>query len=199
MMAEKGELKFRSPLVGRDAELGKLKEFLNNSIKGLSKLALLEGEAGVGKTRLIEELFPHVREIGVDLVFVHCSPLSVNDPYGVFIDIIEKKVSSDGISKDKMPIFEFLKPEEFKDENEVRVDLLRHQSRMFELVSQFLIQLTEDKEMCIIIDDIHYADAQSLKLLHYVIKSLGKVDRHNHTGQVEEGRGPPNGPPDASR
>ena len=43
-------------LIGRDQELGSLSEQLRNAIAGGGALILLSGEAGVGKTRLLETL-----------------------------------------------------------------------------------------------------------------------------------------------
>src|SRR5215213_8119369 len=46
----------RSPLVGRQAERGRLEEALDRARLGDGSLVLIAGEAGVGKTRLVEEL-----------------------------------------------------------------------------------------------------------------------------------------------
>ena len=41
------------PLVGRDSELGELRERLESAARGSREAILLEGEAGIGKSRLI--------------------------------------------------------------------------------------------------------------------------------------------------
>jgi adenylate cyclase len=46
----------RSPLVGRDAELARLRRVLDELASGRGCVVLMTGEAGIGKTRLIEEL-----------------------------------------------------------------------------------------------------------------------------------------------
>ena len=43
-------------LVGRDEELGELRRGLADAIEGRGGLFLLTGRAGIGKTRLVEEL-----------------------------------------------------------------------------------------------------------------------------------------------
>ena len=42
--------------IGRKNELGKLNEIVKKSSKGICNLLLIEGESGIGKTRLISEL-----------------------------------------------------------------------------------------------------------------------------------------------
>jgi len=171
-MTKKKEPKYHSQLVGRAQELAKLKEQFENSMEGSRKLVLIEGEVGIGKTRLIEELYPQMEELRFEIISVRCQKQKVNDPYGIFFDIIDKKVSTGKDSKSKTPILEFLETGKLKEEGGLRPDLLRHQSRMFELVSQFLIQTARESPICIVFDDLHNADVQSLKLLHYVVKSL---------------------------
>jgi predicted ATPase len=173
-MTEPTEPRARPPLVGRDRELARLKSALANSISGPGKLLVLEGEAGIGKTRLMEELIPAAEEMGLDVVLVHCTPLKTNDPYGVFTDLIGRKRSSAGLTGEETTALDVISRDRPKDEGEMRVDLLRFQSRIFELVSQFLLRLTEKKPLCVLIDDLHNADMESLKLLHYAVKSLEK-------------------------
>ncbi len=52
------ELALRQPaLIGRDAELTKLKQYLDDAIAGKGSTIFIAGEAGIGKTRLASELF----------------------------------------------------------------------------------------------------------------------------------------------
>ncbi|MHA2238723.1 MAG: BREX system ATP-binding domain-containing protein [Candidatus Hodarchaeales archaeon] len=55
-------------LVGRTKELDELKSHLHNAIDGHGNSVFISGEAGVGKTRLLEELKTYAREQGVDVL-----------------------------------------------------------------------------------------------------------------------------------
>ena len=51
------ELALKQPeLIGREEELSKLKERLNNAIAGKGSAIFISGEAGIGKTRLVSEV-----------------------------------------------------------------------------------------------------------------------------------------------
>jgi predicted ATPase len=55
-------------MVGREGELAELKTFLDRAREGHGNTVFIAGEAGVGKTRLLEELKGYAREQGVDVL-----------------------------------------------------------------------------------------------------------------------------------
>jgi predicted ATPase len=55
-------------MVGREGELKELKTFLDKAREGHGNLVFISGEAGVGKTKLVEELKEYAREEGVDVL-----------------------------------------------------------------------------------------------------------------------------------
>jgi len=54
----------RTELVGRDAELGVLVNALEGALAGQPRIVLCQGEPGIGKTRLIEDLVQIATERG---------------------------------------------------------------------------------------------------------------------------------------
>jgi DNA-binding SARP family transcriptional activator/tetratricopeptide (TPR) repeat protein len=59
-------------LVGREHELGLLQERWQQALRGSAGFAVLAGEAGVGKTRLLDELASQVRRAGFDTMRARC-------------------------------------------------------------------------------------------------------------------------------
>jgi hypothetical protein len=57
-----------TPFLGRAQELSQLEEFTRRAESGHGQVVLLTGEAGIGKSRLIEELKPFLRERGFLLI-----------------------------------------------------------------------------------------------------------------------------------
>jgi len=67
-----------TPLVGRDLEVALLLERWTQSQDGAGQVVLLRGEAGIGKSRLVEMLREHVRSEGATRIVFRCSPYHQN-------------------------------------------------------------------------------------------------------------------------
>ena len=65
-------------LVGRDEELGLLRRRWEQSKEGLGQVVLIRGEAGIGKSSLVETLRAQVRRGGYTRVAFRCSPYHTN-------------------------------------------------------------------------------------------------------------------------
>jgi len=97
----------KSPLVGRIEELNVLKEFLKKLLEGKRSIVIITGEAGVGKSRLIEELFTYSLSLALEQAQVvnwcsgYCSPYKETS-YLPFIEIIKQicNIESDDNEKD---------------------------------------------------------------------------------------------------
>jgi predicted ATPase/class 3 adenylate cyclase len=67
-----------TPLVGREQEVGLLLERWAQSTEGHGQVVLLSGEAGIGKSRLVEVLRERVGREGTTWLTFHCSPYHMN-------------------------------------------------------------------------------------------------------------------------
>jgi predicted ATPase/class 3 adenylate cyclase len=96
----------KSPLVGRVEPFNVIKEFLDKLIDGKSSTVALIGEAGVGKSRLIEELFTHSLSVALERATVvnwysgSCSPYK-ETIYLPFVEIIRQMCSIHSDDTDK--------------------------------------------------------------------------------------------------
>ena len=85
----------RAKLIGRDEELGKLKDAYHEVLQGRGQMASIIGEAGVGKSRLISELKEHIQENSAtrnpnsEIVWLEgrCLELGMTASYWVFLDL----------------------------------------------------------------------------------------------------------------
>src|SRR5580693_3642809 len=71
----------RGPLVGRQAEFGRLRALLRDAAAGSPVVALVSGDAGVGKTRLVAELSAQARQDGFAVLTGRCAELADTVPY----------------------------------------------------------------------------------------------------------------------
>jgi len=81
-----GEPAVDRPLVGRDLELGRLKTTLDQLTDGQGQVVLIVGEAGIGKTRLLDEM----RRTGGRVTWLegHCLSYGARSPFGPFVEIL---------------------------------------------------------------------------------------------------------------
>ena len=68
-------------LVGRDGELRRLLDLLDDAAEGRPRHALISGDAGVGKTRLVSELAARATGRGFTVLSGRCAELGDSIPY----------------------------------------------------------------------------------------------------------------------
>ena len=71
----------RGKLVGRQAELARLRALLDEAAAGMPVVALVGGDAGLGKTRLVTELSQQARQAGFTVLTGRCAELADTVPY----------------------------------------------------------------------------------------------------------------------
>jgi class 3 adenylate cyclase len=90
-----GEVPASRPLVGREAEIGRLNAMLDRLVSGQGQVTLVVGEAGIGKTRLLTEL----RRAAADrLVWLegHSRSYGARSPFGPFVEILRHWLDDEG-------------------------------------------------------------------------------------------------------
>lgn len=75
-------------LVGREEEITYLKKLLDDAIQGKGRIVFISGEAGIGKTRLVEELVSYAQDMGVLFIQGRCLYREGADPYLPFLDAL---------------------------------------------------------------------------------------------------------------
>ncbi|MEM9892342.1 MAG: AAA family ATPase [Actinomycetota bacterium] len=79
----------RGSMIGRDAELDRLLQLVD----GESRLALITGEPGIGKTMLVEEFVARLGP-GIDVLRAYATPTSADRPYDIIRSATADRVSS---------------------------------------------------------------------------------------------------------
>jgi predicted ATPase len=171
-----------SPMVGRSGEWESLRKAYERASEG--HVVALEGEAGIGKTRLAEEFVAHVRESGAVTLAARCYAGETNLAYGPFAEALESALGQADFVRRLEEIPAYLLSEAgrllpgivelFPDLPAAPpLEAPGAQSRFFEGVSRVLLAVCEGTRPGILfLDDLQWADDASLDLLSYLVRRL---------------------------
>jgi predicted ATPase len=169
-------------LIGRQAELNELQELWLRARQGHAHLALISGEPGIGKTRLAREVQEHARLDGAVVLAGGCYEFEAVAPYVPFVEALRKWVEaqSEPALHDQLgavaPELARLVPE-----IEARLGPLtpnpslppdQERLRLFDNLARFFRSLAPTHGLLIVLDDLHWADQDTLSLLHYLLHRL---------------------------
>jgi len=89
---------WRAPVYGREDELQKLRAFYDAANSGEGSVVLIEGEAGIGQSRLIDELIGRMHRDGEDinLLFGSYPPGGAETAAGGFSTAYREQFGEDG-------------------------------------------------------------------------------------------------------
>ena len=163
-------------LLGRDHELELLLELARRAGDGDGGAALVVGEAGIGKSRLVNEFARRARENGVLVLVGECVDLAEAElPYAPIVGALRAVVrerSEPGLAK----IFGAARSElarllpELGDPGP-SVQGSVGQTRLFELVLGVLSRLSQERPVALVIEDVHWADSASLDLVAFLVRN----------------------------
>ncbi len=160
--------------VGRVPELSALIEAFDDARAGRAMTALVGGEAGVGKSRLVRELGAHARRNGARVLVGHCLDLEEGGlPYAPFVDILrtlERELPADEGGATIGPLRVALgsptsdSASTGPDSATAAADPFGR-ARVFELLLTLLDRLTAQGPVVLVIEDIHWADRSTDDLI----------------------------------
>jgi len=161
-------------MVGRDGELSRLLTLLDDAGAGRSVVALVSGDAGVGKSRLISEAVALAAGRGFTVLSGHCAELGDSVPYLPMADALRGAAQSSGVrdALSSRPALNRLLPEgtDGQREDEDRSGLARQQ--MLGGVLGLLTELAAAAPVLLVLEDLHWADASTRDLVIFLSRML---------------------------
>lgn len=162
--------------VGRQAELSALDHALARAHAGEPQSMVVGGEAGVGKTRLLEEFLGSARRAGAVTAVGACIEIGADGlpfaPVSTVLRSLHRELSEEltlAAAGQEGELARLL-PElgeatrEFGDED--------GRARLFELTARLLESLAGERTLVLAIEDLHWADRSTRELLAYLFRSL---------------------------
>ncbi|MFQ5407304.1 MAG: AAA family ATPase, partial [Anaerolineales bacterium] len=171
------------PVVGRETEFAALLG-VYSAARQDGQLVVIEGEAGIGKTRLAKALVDHARQAGAAVVSARCFEGETGFAYGPLVTALRALINTlratDGAAQLPPPLrseASRLLPELADGPDAIPapapLDSPGAQSRFYESIRQLLgVLASGDPPGVLFFDDLNWADAATLDLLTYLIRRL---------------------------
>lgn len=170
------EVETRATFVGRRAEREMLEDARRAVAPGRPHVALVTGEPGIGKTRLVGELAVSASRDGALIGYGRCDEETAQ-PYGAFTEMLghvigavptaalERHVAQHGVQAAAIaPALLVRVPVQGDPPTEVRAN----RGQLFHAVASLLRDLSEISPLILVMDDMHWGDGASLALFRHL-------------------------------
>jgi DNA-binding SARP family transcriptional activator len=175
-------------LLGRDAELAGLDRALDGLRNGDTRVVIVEGEAGVGKTTLVSAAVTRVHEAGGLVLWGRCAAehLVAYQPVLDAVRAFERSLDPQAaaVLGDRHPVLAHLLGRSDAQITE------RDPYELYESVAALLRDLAAVRPLVLVVDDLHWADRSSLALLGHLV-TPGRVPGLGLVGTVRRPAGRP--------
>lgn len=177
-------------MIGRQNELAAIERHLGNAARGQGRLVVVQGEAGIGKTRLVEEFFWRIEQKTTEpptarpaVLAGHCYEAERSLPYYPFVEAFRSimpyvDIEALGVPDVWLAEVNRLLPDIADIRPDLptppRLDPQQEQRRLFEGLARFLAALPTPT--LVVLADLHRADTGTLQLLAYFVRN--ELTRH---------------------
>ncbi|MFW5943378.1 MAG: ATP-binding protein [Chloroflexota bacterium] len=190
---EAGEATFSAkslPLVGRAEEHRLLVEAFGRAKKGSLQVVMLEGEAGIGKTRLAHTFLAWARGQGARTLEGRAYETGGRLPYQPIVDLWRSQLETESADGDETDPLDQLSDTWLAELSTLFPSLHNRYphltqseggeptsaNRLFEALSRLGQLVSRARPLVLFIDDLQWADVASLDLLHYVARRWQEME-----------------------
>ncbi|MGH2560232.1 MAG: ATP-binding protein [Thermomicrobiales bacterium] len=172
----------RDRFVGRAVELDLLLKRLDAAVAGQGSIVVVNGEPGIGKTRIAEEMAFQAAARGVQVQWGRCFEGEWSPPYAAWVDILDA-IAGDLPPEDLRPALGQGAPPLARLVPRISAALpdlpspaplgpAEEQFRLFDAATQFLLAASAASPLLIVFDDLQWADRASLNLLAFLARFI---------------------------
>jgi len=160
------------PLIERERELEAFAGVLRRTGDGGSSLVLIDGPAGIGKSRLVAALATAAEQRGIRVLLARAAHLERDFPFGVVRQLFESLLSDPrererllaGAAGSAAPVFDVVGgPSAAPGDGSFAA---------LHGVYWLAANLAEERPLMLVVDDLHWCDAPSLRCLAYIARRL---------------------------
>lgn len=172
-----------SLFVGRQQEMLQLARALDSARDGRGQVVLLSGSGGMGKTRLAQEMAAHAEKAGVSVLWGRCLEEPGAPPYWPWRQLIRSYLHSagdphpeetlgNGLADIASIVPEVNETFASRQPRVEAVDDAQSRFKLFDAVAGFWRRASRRRPQVLIFEDLHWADATSLRLFAFLVAEL---------------------------
>ena len=182
-----------TPLIGRELEVGLLRERWVQAQDGRGQVVVLSGEAGIGKSRLGQVLRDQIVGAAAPRIECHCSPQAQHSAFYPVITHLERVLAfarddtpdarlrklegalaqSTVLLPETVPLFATLLslplPERYPP---LTLTPQRQRHQTLEALLTWLVQEADKRPLLFIVEDLHWVDPSTLELLTLLLDQV---------------------------
>lgn len=174
-------------LIDRKDELEELKHYKELVSSGEGKNVFLEGETGIGKTRIAEKFLQICEKEGFKVLKSKCLYYESSEPYLPFYDVLEDELKEKRKEATQMGMgFAMTSPTESSDTGPLSMlggvegeesessetSVTDRRELMFNQISDLLIEISEERPVIFFLDDLQWIDESSAALMQHLARKV---------------------------
>ncbi|HML20455.1 MAG TPA: BTAD domain-containing putative transcriptional regulator [Aggregatilinea sp.] len=170
------------PLVGRDAEMAEIAAEWRICQSGHSRLLLITGPAGMGKSRLVQEAAARLPGAGVTLLTGSCYAMEAGTPYHMIAEVMNAALPHLDEPLDPVTRADLIQLVPSLQANARESQVIRLTAapdtavRLQEAVTTVLRRLASTgRGLWLIAEDLHWADPASLACLNHALRRCAEL------------------------
>jgi pentatricopeptide repeat protein len=172
-----GEPRSGATFAGREAELDLLRGTLAALETTGARTLLIGGEAGIGKTRLIEELRDRARAAGALVATGVCTPAEGGGlPYGPVVGVLRdlsRQLDQPTAAAILAPARQRLGLDAIPSADAAAIATEMGKTHLFEALLSGFTSLAERSRVVVVFEDLHWADSASVEVVDFLARNLG--------------------------
>jgi DNA-binding CsgD family transcriptional regulator/tetratricopeptide (TPR) repeat protein len=163
------------PLVGRTSELSSLDELLRQAHEGPCQVALIEGEAGIGKSRLLAEILEHSRGLGFQPFVGAAAELERDRPFGALVEAFDLHPTAPDPERAEIGQLLIGDRDPVGDAALSLAEAPALRFRVLEAVLTLVERLCLSAPAIIAVEDLHWADPSTLLVFRQLRRRLAHL------------------------
>jgi class 3 adenylate cyclase/DNA-binding winged helix-turn-helix (wHTH) protein/tetratricopeptide (TPR) repeat protein len=181
-----------TPLIGRESEIALLQERWAHVQEGAGQVILLSGDAGIGKSRLVQVLKDYVSQTAHTLLECRCSPYAQNSAWHPLIEVLPRLLNwlpTDSPDDKRVKLEQFIRTHRLSREEAMPLlaTLLslpipdapypdglflpqEQRQNILHTLLTILLAFAAEQPLLWIVEDVHWIDPSTLALIDLVIE-----------------------------